>query len=223
MDTPDSHSILEYARSHGVASSFEGIDPPDYLQQNWASLFPTIPPHRYPQCAFDDSILSLHKSIEQSLKTEKLDIDKGDACFLSTIVQKARVENITTKINSGHLLPSPNRLNKLKIEAPLLKADCELDLFSPKRRSLLCVDVIKPLFVEKELQRLQSSGCKWKFEDITNELENELERERLDCTKESLKLIQNTKRCRELSIHKHIESRLNQHTVSKQIVSTELH
>ncbi|RJE26219.1 hypothetical protein PHISCL_01467 [Aspergillus sclerotialis] len=223
MDTPDNHSILEYSRFHGVASSFAGTDPLEHLDQSCRPSFPTVPPHRYPQIAFDDSIVSLHKSIEQSLETEKLDIDKGDACFLSTIIQKARVENVTTKINSDDLSPSLNRLNKLKLEPPLLKVECELDLFSLKRRSLLCVDVIKPSFVEKELQRLQSSGCQWKFEDIANEIEDELERERLDCTKESLKLIQNAKRCRELSINEHIGSSLDQHKIRPYSLSDPLH
>ena len=222
MDTPENHSVLEYARSHGVASNLASINPLEFLDQTCRPSSTTDSPHRDLQFSFDDSIISFHKSIEQSLRSEKLDIDKDDGRFLSTIIRKAKVENLATKTTIDHLLPSLNRLDKLKLEPPLLRADCELDLLSLKRRSLHSSDVIKPSLVQKELEHLQHLSHQWKFEDITNEIEDELRRERLDCTKESLKLIQNAKRSGELSIHGHIKRSLDQHRVGKQTISIEL-
>jgi hypothetical protein len=175
-------SVLDYARSHGIAFDFVAISPLKYIDQISDILSPRI---QVNQRALDDYTSAL----DSTTRTEKLDVSKDDALFLSTVLQEARAERTTSGINWDSILPA-HRHDKIKLEPPLIKSDAELDLSSLKRRSLLDLNDI-PLPAEPAT----STGCQNGLLDVTKEIQ----KERLECTKESLGLIQDAKRSGELS------------------------
>lgn len=176
-------SVLDYARAHGVAFDFVAISPLKYIDQIGDILSPRI---QVNQRALDDYTSVL----DSTIRTEKLDVSKDDALFLSTVLQEARAERTTSGVNWDSILPAPHRHDKIKLEPPLIKSDAELDLSSLKRRSLLDLNDI-PLPTEPAT----SIGCQNVLLDVTEEIQ----KDRLECTKESLGLIQDARRSGELS------------------------
>lgn len=224
MDKSAQHLVLEYARMHEAAFDFKAISPFEYLDQGCtlASTCTSSLPENL--CSFDNYINSLRTSIEQDLRTEKLHVSKKDGCFLSTVIQEARLENINIDRNWNSLLPPLNRLGNLKVEPPLVHSDRELDLLSLKQRSVLSLDAIKSSFVQKAFLHLHKRGFQDGSQQIVNEVVEDLKGERLKCTKESLKLIQNARKSGDLSIHgkRGIERFLTHEKVSKQRISDKL-
>lgn len=187
MDT-HRQSVLDYARSHGVAFDFAAVNLIDYVDQNCDIPSTALPSQQETQHAFEDHISSVHASIEGNIQTEKLDVSKDDARFLSTVIRKSKVEGKDNNINWDSLLPSLDLLERIKLEVPLLKIDAELRLSSIRQRSVLDLSEIQlpaaPLVPD----------CQSPLVDIRDEIK----KERLECTKESLKLIQNARRRCEL-------------------------
>lgn len=194
-------SVLDYARSNGIAFDFLSLNPLEHIDQ-FQLPHPTslsLPPESH----FVDYISSLHAFLEHEIKAEKLDIGKSDAQFLSTVIHQARAE-----VDIADILP---RQETLKIEPPLLKADAELDLSSLKRQSLLSLGSIKVPSPESGLQHLSVEASQRDLFNIPNELGDRIKGERLECKKESLRLIQNA-RCDGISVHdiEGIQSELGQ-------------
>lgn len=224
MEKTALYLALEYARTHEEAFNFKAISPFEYLDQGCTlACASTTSTSSFPEnpSSFNNYINSLRTSIEEDLKTEKLHVSKKDGCFLSTVIRKARLENVNIDENWNSLLPPLNRLENLKLGLPLIISDCELDLLSLKQRSRLSIDAVKSSFVEKAFLHLHKLGFQDSRLQIVNEVVEELKGERLECTKESLKLIQNATKKGELSIHDkgNIESTLTHDKVSKQRIS----
>lgn len=203
-------SVLEYARSHEAAFDFTAVNPLEYLDQSCELPSINLPLHQESQSSFDNYINSLHASVEENLRTEKFDVSKNDGRFLSTIIQRARVGSININTYWDSLLPPFNHLARLKLEPPLLQSNRKVNLPSIRRRSLFSIDSIKSPLVETA-NNTSSHGSFW---DTVNAMEEGLKRERLECTKESFKLIQNARSCVP-DTGRHIESILTSNKVSK--------
>lgn len=133
-------------------------------------------------------------TIEQELHAERLNLSKKDALFLSATARGARTNH--TDINWDSYLPSMRQIESLRVEMPALMTHHETDLALLKQHvffsrrdvvsSLLRGNLSYPLVPEDSSDGFQEPGL---------EVIETLKRERLNCSRGSLGLIQNAMRC----------------------------
>lgn len=186
MDQPQKSSLLEYARFHGIAIDPTTINPLTYIDET--SENDCISNHET-LSTFENHSSIARGSIEQGLRSEKLNVGKNDARFLSTVIRDARAERV--EVNWAEYLPSMRRIEGLKVETPALASHHETDVASlgkhtyfSRGAALLKGCLSYPLADS-------SDGLIKASVDIVNGMRNE----KLNCSKGPLFLLQNAVRC----------------------------
>lgn len=182
-------SLLDYARFHGIAIDHQAVIPLDQVP----------PPHSPINDGFADpsDVPSIdppvvHHSLEQELGSEKLEIPKDAARFLSSLLRTASAN--PGGINRDSFFPEPHRNKNLKLEVPLLKRN-----WGPGS-SLGCaeriaLDPVKLQLPRENVSDEQDEGLVFpkRYFDLSDSIWKEVSTEKLDCSKDDLELLQRIK------------------------------
>ncbi|KAJ9292750.1 hypothetical protein DTO271G3_8449 [Paecilomyces variotii] len=186
-------SLLDYARFHGIAIDHQSITPLDQVPQPHESLNDTLadPP--------DVPIINpskLHCDLEQELRSEKLEIPKDAARFLSSVIQAASRKSID--IDWDSFLPDRHRIRKLKLDLPVIKRNFDLNA-SPARAERIALDPIQLQLPREEVEDEHDEGLVFpkEYGDLSDGIWKEVSTERLDCSREDLELLQKVTRVKE--------------------------
>ncbi|GAD94767.1 hypothetical protein NFIA_056480 [Paecilomyces variotii No. 5] len=183
-------SLLDYARFHGIAIDHQAIAPLDQVP----------PPHGSVNDDFTDppgtpSIdpVAVRRSLEQELKSEKLDIPKDAARFLSSLLRTASGKSLDVDWDSICPGAHPNR--NLKLEVPLLKRHCEPST-SLSRAERIALDPVKLQLPRESVSDEEDEGLVFpkQYYDLSDSIKKGLSTERLDCSKDDLESLQRIRR-----------------------------
>lgn len=188
MDQNQGPSLLEYARFHGMAYPSSTVNPLEYIDQ----ILENSP------CSEDECLPASNghnttpwESIKPQLSSEKLNLSKNDSLLLSTVIRGMRAERV--QVNWDDCLPLSPRIEGLKVEPPALTTHHESDMatLASSVRSGRGNEVLSLLqtCLPYSLPRF-STGFNMGYE-----IEEKVKKERLNCTRESLLLIQNARKC----------------------------
>ncbi|KAK2811003.1 hypothetical protein FQN50_002596 [Emmonsiellopsis sp. PD_5] len=192
MSLPSEPSILEYARFHNVANN-TSPDPlsfiPTYSEDIQASL-----------CnPFDTQDIDLRAiRNEMQIRTrEKLDVSRSSAALLSSISKLEHKPALYAPPKNSYeeeeYLPNLHRVRNLKCDLPMLKTDHELDMRSFRQNtSLDCMEMDLPLEIVSD-EKDEGLALPRGFWDEPRRIWEATQKEKLDCTKEIVMLIQEVK------------------------------
>ena len=228
MSNSQENPLLSYAHYHSIASS---LPVTSLLQSAETMCAATTTTKQEPSTiiisqnkiaerldSFNSYISSLRASVEEALRTEKLDLSREDAGFLSTVVRNAKGGSEST-VDWDAVLPSRQRVKRLKVETPLFGLAEELSLSPIKNEGPLDLSAVKLPSIESASEKTRgNSSCL----DVRDALGDKIAKEKLGCTRESFKLIQDARECGRISfddIRSHIEQDLRAHQVSRQQAS----
>lgn len=184
-------SLLDYARFHGIAIDHQTITPLDQVPQPHESINDTLAdPPDVP--SIDPS--KFHSTLEQELRSEKLEIPKDAARLLSSVVQAASRKSIDIDWNS--FLPDRHRIRKLKLDLPLLKRDFDLSTSPAARAERIALDPVQLQLPREEVEDEHDEGLVFpkQYIDLSDRIWKEVSTERLDCSREDLELLQKATR-----------------------------
>ncbi|KAJ9195164.1 hypothetical protein DTO164E3_6925 [Paecilomyces variotii] len=184
-------SLLDYARFHGIAIDHQTITPLDQVPQPHESINDTLAdPPDVP--SIDPS--KFHSTLEQELRSEKLEIPKDAARLLSSVVQAASRKSIDIDWNSS--LPDRHRIRKLKLDLPLLKRDFDLSTSPAARAGRIALDPVQLQLPREEVEDEHDEGLVFpkQYFDLSDKVWKEVSTERLDCSREDLELLQKVTR-----------------------------
>ncbi|GLA35303.1 hypothetical protein AnigIFM63309_010706 [Aspergillus niger] len=182
--------LLQYARFHGIATDYTDLDPFQHIDD-----ICDIPPSflHPPEDAFsaiEQNIASSQRIIEQDLRHEKLDIRKEGLQFLSSVLRDIKRDNIDDCWEQ--VLPSWYRYDDVKLELPLFTSDNDSYLALPaeplrysREENILC-----------SIEGLASDYDSIFSSDMIHEADiigNSVSKEKLDCSKDALLLIQDAR------------------------------
>ncbi|OJJ37698.1 hypothetical protein ASPWEDRAFT_182542 [Aspergillus wentii DTO 134E9] len=191
-------SLLEYARFHGIAADFTSANNAlEYVNQIHEIASEDLTSHEENVATFESHLSTVQSRIEQDLRKEKLDLRKEDARFLSMIIRDVKAEQID--IDWDSLLPSFNRIRRLKVETPILHIDSDTDILSLKKPVSYDHDDIELPPAEKYPRDCQMDILD-SFLGMADKTIGNMKMEKLDCTKDSLVMIQNARKCVDLSL-----------------------
>ncbi|PYI31984.1 hypothetical protein BP00DRAFT_315902, partial [Aspergillus indologenus CBS 114.80] len=183
-----SSSVLQYARFHGIATSYTDVDPLEHVQESCVAV-PDLPLHSLSR--FRDHLDKVHTSLEHSLHHEKLNLKKESALFLASALRRIEFTDIESDWES--ILPSWDRYDKLKVETPILTNDEEKTL-PPIARSV-CYGPgdfdLSPL--EDKISDRDVVLARGLVNGIDTSGEN-IREEKLECAKGALLLIQEARK-----------------------------
>ncbi|KLJ06668.1 hypothetical protein EMPG_17842 [Blastomyces silverae] len=189
MSSPSEPSILEYARFYDIASNSIAdpllLVPPviEDLDQSLGDI------SNHPSIDLED----IHREV-QARTREKLDANRASAPLLSSII-KLSVDERPIGIHDEEIeYPTDSRrIRDMKLEAPVLRTDHEMDMRAFRRRiSLDFMQIDVPL---EDLDDENDESLKFpsSFWSQTEHLWHMVQAERLSCTKDGLLLIQGIK------------------------------
>ena len=186
MSQPQGPSLLEYARFHGIATNRITINSLDYINQiletsNHEDTFTS-----------DNHLSTTQAAIERGLHGEKLNVSRNDARFLSTVVRNARAER--ADVNWDEHLPSIRRMEGLKVELPALTTHHETDMASLREHTFFGRSGAASSLL-KGCSPYPKADCSGDIVKLGDEVIKRIKMEKLNCTKGSLILIQNARRC----------------------------
>lgn len=196
MDNLSSPSLLDYASFHGIATPADTTCPLDCLN--------TLTDQAYDNDASPSndhlSVFENHLStIEQELHAERLNLSKKDALFLSATARDARMNH--TDINWDKYLPSMRQIESLRIETPALMTHHETDLALLKQHAFFSRrEVVSPLLRGSLPYPLVPEGSSDGSREPGLEFIEIFKSEKLNCSRESLGLIQNAMRCGDIGL-----------------------
>ncbi|KAL5364932.1 hypothetical protein BJX96DRAFT_168688 [Aspergillus floccosus] len=184
MDTPHEPSLLEYARYHGIASDFTAIDP---------SLFfdpPQDPPGIHQSQLPQD--FDTPDELAQALGKDRLNIRKDALRLLSSILRETRYDQ--TDINWAEILPPFNPARDLRVERPLFRIGAPIELpSSPLRYDEENND---EELVESVANQPSTADALTESLDYGQRMAEQVEQERLNCSKSAFLLLQDVTRRR---------------------------
>ncbi|KAJ9322331.1 hypothetical protein DTO027B5_4884 [Paecilomyces variotii] len=185
-------SLLDYARFHGIAIDHQSINPLDQVPQPHESINDTLADP--PDVPIIDSS-KFHSTLEQELRSEKLEIPKDAARLLSSVVQAASRKSIDIDWNS--FLPDRHRIRKLKLDLPLVKRNLDLST-SPVRAERIALDPVQLQLPREDVEDEHDEGLGFpkQYIDLSDRIWKEVSTERLDCSREDLELLQKATRVR---------------------------
>ncbi|KAJ9249931.1 hypothetical protein DTO207G8_6411 [Paecilomyces variotii] len=184
-------SLLDYARFHGIAIDHQTITPLDQVPQPHESINDTLADP--PGVPIIDSS-KFHSTLEQELRSEKLEIPKDAARLLSSVVQAASRKPIDIDWNS--FLPDRHRIRKLKLDLPLLKRDFDFSTSPAARAERIALDSVQLQLPREEVEDEHDEGLVFpkQYFDLSDKVWKEVSTERLDCSREDLELLQKVTR-----------------------------
>ncbi|RAH50336.1 uncharacterized protein BO95DRAFT_459378 [Aspergillus brunneoviolaceus CBS 621.78] len=181
-------AVLEYARFHGIASSYTDVDPLEHVQESCVAI-PDLLSNSLSQ--FRDHLDKVHTSLEQSLYHEKLDLKKESAFFLASALRKIEPTDIESHWES--ILPSWDRYDKLKVETPIFTNDEEKGPPIGARPVCYGLDDFHLSPLEDEISDRDVVLARGLVHGIDTSGEN-IREEKLDCSKGALRLIQEARK-----------------------------
>jgi hypothetical protein len=181
-DEPDLDSPMAYARFYGLRR-----DPP--LDHPLASnLIPLPSENIYLDMEEPPGLLhaeALQNEVWESLKNERLDVDRETATFLASLLGAAR----RFELDPVDVVLEPEGLRRLKLELPLLSTDHDLDMLALRRRNevRLCSEGIDHFQLDVE----KDEGIAFPQAEIDRKLslDRELAKEKLDVGRETVELL----------------------------------
>ncbi|PYH42306.1 uncharacterized protein BP01DRAFT_136510 [Aspergillus saccharolyticus JOP 1030-1] len=188
MAHPTGPSLLAYARYHGIATSYADVDLLQLVQESCVAV-PDAPLNHLTYTR--DRIDQVKASLEQELLHEKLNLKKESAILLASALRKLEPADIEAHWEG--ILPSWDRFDKFKVEPPIFTHEQEKEL--PPSADSACythdechLSPLEDNISERDvvLARGLINGIEICDESIRDE--------RLDCTKEALLLIQESRK-----------------------------
>ncbi|PGH03489.1 hypothetical protein GX51_04064 [Blastomyces parvus] len=189
MSSPSEPSILEYARFHDIARN-SIPDPillvPPVIEDIDLSLCDIS---NHPSIGLED----IHREIQASTR-EKLDANWASAPLLSSIIKLSIDERpIDNHYEEIECPIDPRRIRDMKLEAPILRTDHEMDMRAFRRRiSLDFMEIDVPL-EQLDDENDQSLKFPSRFWSQAEHVWHMAEGERLSCLKDGLLLMQGIK------------------------------
>ncbi|GKZ32639.1 hypothetical protein AbraIFM66950_002164 [Aspergillus brasiliensis] len=187
MATTNDVSLLQYARFHGIATDHTGLD----LLQHIDEICEIAPDFLHSPgdavSLIEQNVASTQQLIEQDLHHEKLDIRKESVQFLSSVLRDSTRDNIDDLWD--RILPSWDRYDDLKLEAPLFSSDNDTYLALPAE-PLRYFREEDALCSFEGLTRDYDSNLSSKLMCETDTIEKGARNEKLNCSKDALLLIQ---------------------------------
>jgi len=181
-DEPDLDSPMAYARFYGLRRDF-----PFDLPLS-SDLIPLPPENMYLDME-EPPVLSraeaLQADVWESLKNEKLDVDRETATFLASLLRAAK----RSELDPIDVVLEPESLHRLKLELPLLAKDHEVEMLALRRRNevRLCSEGIEHFQLDPEKD--ESIAFPRAQIDKKLSLDRELANEKLDVGKETVELL----------------------------------
>lgn len=185
-------SLVYYARFYSIAIDHQAINSLDLIPQSHESIHNTLAD------PLDAPILDLSKfcsTLEKELQSEKLEVPKDAARFLSSVIQSASAKSLN--IDWDSFLPDSSHIRNLRLEPPLLKRDFGLDMASIGTESIALDPVTLHLPREEVDERDEGLAFPEHYGDLADRIWNETATEKLDCSREDLKLLQEIRQVKE--------------------------
>lgn len=180
QDDGDTLPLLRYARSNGLTTN--------YFDQHpfHGACIPSPPDSVLAEFNLTDSIaddLGEANVLRQQNDTERWDVDKETAEFLTSVMALSRAGEIEDESD-------PRRMNDLKIDEPVLLADPDLDLAKLRARNAVHISTkgMTPCALDTD----QGEGLAWSTEDLKlpSRIRGSIANEKLDVDRETMELIQ---------------------------------
>jgi hypothetical protein len=196
MDDSHERRLLDYARFHGVATDHQAIDP---IHLAVSLLEAGSHDHGLPDPP-DAPTLDLHGSrnkIEDKLRNEKLEMGKDVAMFLSSVLAKIPLGG-GGGLTDAEWDESRKRycsVKDLKLECPLLTAECEHEISTFGKRHHPDTVLSDLLLQEKAEQTENDEGLSFPdyFWELPDEILTEVKSEKLDCSRNTLRVLQDVR------------------------------
>ncbi|KAL4943744.1 hypothetical protein BDV06DRAFT_220908 [Aspergillus oleicola] len=125
------HSLLAYARFHGIASDYTAIDPLSLIDDTF-TLNPedvSLSQHIRSEC--ETRLRNARSTLDQRLRSEKLSVSKDTARFLTSVIREIKKDTID--IDWDALLPEFWRLEDLQVEPIVFSLETESDVRLSRR------------------------------------------------------------------------------------------
>lgn len=190
MDSLPGTYLLEYARFHGIAIDHQAVDPIDLttpLLEVEGVNHDLSDPKEAPILDFSAS----RNAIENNLRKEKLQVGKDAAIFLSSVLAEiASGGGVITDAEWDASLTKHRCINDLKLESPLLTAECVSEMANFGKRTSLDT-ILSDLLPLEEEQTENDEGLSFPeyFWELPDEIWAEVKSEKLDCSKDTLRLL----------------------------------
>ncbi|GKZ24092.1 hypothetical protein AbraIFM66951_008905 [Aspergillus brasiliensis] len=180
-------SLLQYARFYGIATDYTNLDLLQHIDEICEIAPDFLHSPRDAVSLIEQNVASTQQLIEQDLHHEKLDIRKESVQFLSSVLRDITRDNIDVLWDK--ILPSWDRYDDLKLEAPLFSSDNDTYLALPAEplRYFREEDALCSL---EGLTRDYDSNLSSKLMCEATITEESARDEKLDCSKAALLLIQ---------------------------------
>lgn len=190
MDNSDEPSLLEYARIHSVATDHRAIDPSGLvapLLEGDNSDYGLSDPADAPTLAFSDS----QNAIDGKVRKEKLEMGKDVALFLSSVLAEISPGGELTDAEWNASLANYPRIKDIKVESHLLTAECEDEIIAFGKQPHPDT-VLSDLFTQEKEQTGNDEGLSFPdyFCELPDEVSADVKSEKLDCSKDALRLLQ---------------------------------
>lgn len=170
-------SVLKYARFHGLTS--------DYSREKTAISLPDPPADL--SADLEDPPQSIPFEVPKPFTTREIwAVDKDAALLLKSVIALAGdfdADNVQQ--------PDVHRMRDLKLEMPILRSDCELDMMKFRRKAHRDTPTV-PLPLEPADEE-DDEGFDWPtgYKTLSAQFEARARSEKLDMTKEHLRCLQN--------------------------------
>ncbi|PYH96626.1 hypothetical protein BO71DRAFT_470718 [Aspergillus ellipticus CBS 707.79] len=185
------NSLLQYARFHGIASDFINADPLKHVNESCGRGFDFFALPEDGLTALKDHFYHTQKIVEHGLHSEKLDIRREGARYLSSILRDTKANDIDEYWDK--VLPAWGKHDNLKLEPPIFDPGNDNSLMpskDPVRYSHENYSLHPPMDPPSDVCDANLSKY---FTNTTNDIEKRITDEKLDCTKASLMCIQNAR------------------------------
>lgn len=177
-----SPSFLNHARFHSSATPVGASNPLEYFDQAYASENNTLPNDKHPT-GIKEKLLYLEKYLHK----EKLNLSKEDVLLLSAVARDARREHMD--INWDNFFPPLLPTGELQTIGPVCMTHKEHGMSSRGH------PVLNRFGMESSVLQENSPSVS---KDLSRHVESvigELKNEKLSCSKKSLVLIKNARKC----------------------------
>ncbi|KAJ0424901.1 hypothetical protein BJY00DRAFT_308794 [Aspergillus carlsbadensis] len=179
-------SLLDYARFHGIASSFLEINPFDHVNRSHIDHRDDMFPEGV-QSECLDRLNNARSLLEKRMRQEKLHIPLKAGRLLASIVRESQARS--PSINWKEILPVFHRIDNMKLNAPIFPME-------EKRKTLRYTSHDINLQLSKDPFKPTSTDAKTSLTSINaDELSTfeQIRKEKLVCTRGSVALMQHAR------------------------------
>ncbi|KAL4961764.1 uncharacterized protein BDV14DRAFT_210983 [Aspergillus stella-maris] len=125
------HSLLAYARFHGIASEYTAVDPFSQIDDTFELCSEDISLLQNTISDFKLRLYNAQSTLDKRLRTEKLGVSKDAARFLTSVIREIQTDTIV--IDWDDVLPEFRRCQDAQVEPVVFSQERESDVRLSKK------------------------------------------------------------------------------------------